>query len=221
MKESQVETYACDQAKRWIHPDSVVIDIGANIGFWSIHCSRLTKNRVYAFEPDPQNLELLSTNIKINRFENVVVIPKACGDKKARLKLYRSKSNFGDHQMFPSGEKRETVDVDVCTIDEEIGVQKNVSFVKIDVQGFEEFALKGLEKTLIANPEVVVLCEFWPQGMERAGTDTHAFLDWIRSLGFKIEVIPHLQNKSVKMTDEELFEICSGGRYADLIFSRS
>jgi FkbM family methyltransferase len=221
LKEGLFEEFACDLAKKWIRPDSQVIDIGANIGFWSVHCAQQTSNTVYAFEPDAKNVELLRANVAINQCSNVQIVPKACGIKAEPLNLYRSSTNYGDHQMYRSQEAREATNVQVCRIDDEIGVLKNLSFVKIDVQGFEEWALRGLAENLKAARDVVVLCEFWPQGMANAGSNPDVFLDWMADLGFQFQVIPHLSNTVLSMPRSQLYQLCAGGKYADLVFARS
>ena len=220
LKDDRYEDYARKLALKWIRPDSNVIDIGANIGFWSVFCAKQTTGTVYAFEPDAANLRLLEANLKINHIKNVKVSNKACANEKSVLKLYLSPSNFGDHQLFDSGESRKSVNIDVCRIDDEIGVLDNVSFVKIDVQGFEEMALRGLEKNLVANRDVTVFCEFWPDGMRKAGSDPDRFLDWMASLGFKMKTIPHLQEKMLDLPRNEIYKLCANGAYVDLIFQR-
>lgn len=220
LKKGRFEDFARGLAKDWIAADSSVIDIGANIGFWSIECSKFTRGKIFAFEPDPENLKLLRANLDLNHRVNVSVVPKACGAQRAVLKLYRSKSNAGDHQLYQTSEKREGVQVEVCSIDEEIGVLKDLSFVKIDVQGFEHFALQGMEHNLRANQNVTILCEFWPDGMRQAGSQPDAFLDWMEQLGFRMRVIPHLEDRIYTLEREKLYELCSNGRYVDLVFSR-
>ncbi len=220
LKEDRYEDFARKLALKWIKPGSAVIDIGANIGFWSVFCAKQTTNTIYAFEPDQENLRLLNTNLKLNHIENVKVFSKACANEKSVQKLYLSPSNFGDHQLFDSGESRKSVTIEVCRIDDEIGVLDNVSFVKIDVQGFEEMALRGLEKNLTANKDVVVFCEFWPDGMRKAGSDPDRFLDWMASLGFKMQTIPHLKEQVLDLPRNEIYKLCANGAYVDLIFKR-
>lgn len=220
LKDDRYEDYARKLALNWIRPGSAVIDIGANIGFWSVFCAKHTTGAVYAFEPDVANLRLLEANLKLNHIKNVKVSSKACANEKTVLKLFLSPSNFGDHQLFDSGESRQSVDIDVCRIDDEIGVIENVSFIKIDVQGYEEMALRGAEKNLNANRDVVVYCEFWPDGMRKAGSDPDRFLDWMESLGFKMKTIPHLKEQVLDLSRKQVYELCANGAYVDLIFER-
>ena len=72
-----------DLVKRTIKKGDVVLDIGANIGVYTVLFAEIVgdKGRVYAFEPDPKNFALLKKNIEINKYKNVVLINKAVLNK--------------------------------------------------------------------------------------------------------------------------------------------
>ena len=61
-----------------------VIDLGANIGYYTCILAKLVgkDGKVFAFEPDPRNLKLLEKNIKVNEYNNVVIVDKAVSDVK-------------------------------------------------------------------------------------------------------------------------------------------
>ena len=72
---------------RIIDYDDIVIDVGAHIGFHTIHCAKKCK-LVIALEPEPQNFYLLKENIKLNNLNNVIVLPIAASDNDGYAKLY-------------------------------------------------------------------------------------------------------------------------------------
>jgi FkbM family methyltransferase len=137
------------------------IDIGANLGYFTCLFGELAgKGRVISIEPEPDNLLLLNENIKKNRLTNVTVIPVAIGDKPgvARLNKY-SKRNLGRHSLLEV-KSNFSVEVKLSTLDQLVGEISpeisNFSLIKIDVEGYEPFAIKGAEKTLLKT-DILVL----------------------------------------------------------------
>jgi len=138
----------------------IVVDAGAHIGLFTIKASKIigVRGRVIAIEPEAQNLFLLKKNIDINKLDNVIVVEKGIWDKRDTLmmKLFgdsTSLSSFHGNQ-FPGAERPTGfAEIVVDTLDDiliELGV-KHVDFVKMDIEGAEVEALKGMEKTLDNN----------------------------------------------------------------------
>lgn len=71
-----------------IEKNDIVVDIGANIGVFSIYAASLTQNTVYAFEPTPLSFESLQRNVKANKLPNVLTFNAAISDKVGSLKLF-------------------------------------------------------------------------------------------------------------------------------------
>jgi len=88
-----------------LKPGDVFVDIGANVGFYTILASKQVgeKGKVYAIEPLPRNLFLLSIHIKINRCSNVVVIPAACADLSG-LALFQPGRNPAEGKILSSAD---------------------------------------------------------------------------------------------------------------------
>jgi len=82
-----------------LKPGQTVVDVGANIGCFTLLAARLVgpKGRVVAFEPDPNNLTRLQRNIALNQLKNVTVLPNAVGDRTASVDLFG-----GGSSLFPS-----------------------------------------------------------------------------------------------------------------------
>jgi len=169
-----------------IGPGSVVLDIGANIGYHTVQFARAVgpSGRVYAFEPDPDNLRVLERNLHHNRLPNVTVVPKAVAASSGTLHLYRSNENRGDHRVYDSGDAREAIQISSMVIDDEFGdITGHVSLVKLDIQGAEPHALQGMIRFLDRHPEAWIATELWPFGLERSGSSLAGYLSQLRSLG--------------------------------------
>jgi len=129
--------------KGWfIGKDDVVIDIGANIGIFSLYAALKTENRVYAFEPFPENVTWLTQNLKANNvLERVAVNCVAVSDTNETERLYISEIS-GGHLLFDhniKGPLNDSIKVPSKTLEsilEENAIEQ-VDFLKIDCEGSE------------------------------------------------------------------------------------
>ena len=180
-----------------------VVDIGANIGYYTLLAARLVgeEGRVFAFEPDPHNFELLSRNIEINHLGNTVVpIQKAVSSKSGRTKLFLDERNLGGHSLSENNvSKHSFLIVEVVSLDDFFeGQICKVDFVKMDIQGSEMAALEGMKNVLLQNQNPMILTEFWPAGLKNAGSSPDAFLTKLLEYGFVIfQVGQHLEPVNV------------------------
>lgn len=168
---------------------SIVADVGANIGYHSLllshHVGR--NGKIYSFEPDNANFVLLNKNIAVNRISNVEAHQLAVADKNCDLRLYLSEVNRADHVIFPTKEHKLYNEVKAVSLDNFFsGSNRHVDYVKVDIQGAENTALKGMHKIIKNNPNLFLTMEFWPEGLKRAGTKPDQFINHILSLGFKL-----------------------------------
>lgn len=133
---------------RSLRPGQTFVDIGANVGYYTVIASRLVgaSGRVFAFEPDPVSFALLERNVALNGLDNVVLEQKAVSNEPGTLRLFISPANKGDHRIYqPKGEEREFVEIEAVVLDEYFaGDRRGVDFVKIDTQGAEVVILEGM-----------------------------------------------------------------------------
>lgn len=203
----------------YVQEHTVMLDIGANMGYYSIQVGqKATKGKVYAFEPDPGNFAVLQKNLALNNITNVIVHNAALSDKQDTMRLYKHPFNVGDYRLYNDGDFTEYVDVPTIRIDDVI--TGPVHLVKIDVQGFEYFALRG-GRALLEQYKPVVISEFWPRGLYNSGASPEAYLTLMQSLGYSVSRIDD-ENKTVVATDyTSLLADSQGGtnRYLNLVFS--
>lgn len=167
-----------DTIKYYINKGDVVLDIGANIGYYTIMFSKLA-GMVYAFEPNKENYDILMENIKLNECDNVRCYNMAVGDVTGVHKLWISDECMGMHRMYKSKyTTNNTEEVKIIKIDDVIRHQK-ISFVKIDVEGYEGKVLRGMNNLLKYNEKLTMWVEMTEEGEKEAGgslKDTKAFL---------------------------------------------
>lgn len=151
----------------------IFLDIGANIGYFSVLASHLLGKEgiVYAFEPEIENYKLLLANSTLNGKINIRCFQTALSDEDTLGFLYLNEENLGDHQLFPVEEQREKIEVTIRKGDSLLlAMTSRVHFIKIDTQGAEFHVLSGLSKLIEQSlPELVLLLEFWPRGLRQAG----------------------------------------------------
>lgn len=143
----EYEDYIKATFKNHINKGDTVLDIGANIGFHTLYFSELVGNtgKVIAFEPILSTFSVLTTNVKLNDFENIILKNIALGDENKILEIYvdNNNQNPGENNLFTKGNT--LID---CKKGDDILANVKVDFIKIDVEGYELFALKGLFNTL-------------------------------------------------------------------------
>jgi FkbM family methyltransferase len=171
-----------------LRPGQVVIDVGANIGYFTLLFARQVgpTGHVYAIEPEPRNFALLQQNIALNGFRNVTALQRAAWHEPSTLTLYLNEENRGDHRAYRSEESRAGVTIEAGPLDQLLGdLPRPVDLVKIDIQGSEYNAIRGMAGILARSPRVQVLTEFWPGGLRRCGSDPRGYLALLETLGFE------------------------------------
>lgn len=154
--------------------NEVVIDIGANVGFYACLAASRGKH-VLSFEPAPRNLKYLYRNLWENHFSTVEVFPVGLGKEPGLNRLY----GFSDMASFVPGwaradEKRFHI-VPVTSLDTVVAgrFRGKELLIKVDVEGFELDVLAGAERTLELNPkptwlvEILLNVETIPGGVNR------------------------------------------------------
>jgi FkbM family methyltransferase len=174
---------------RHVNAGQVVLDIGANIGYFTLLFARRVgpSGRVIAFEPSRDNVELLNKNIAVNGYGNVEIVDQAVSDRPGKIALHLSPTSV-DHRIFDSGDGRPSREVSVTTIDDywRAAGRPRIDFVKMDIQGAEGHALDGMSETLRANTSVALVVEFWPYGLRLSGKSPRRVLEQLESLGFAL-----------------------------------
>lgn len=172
---------------RWlVEPGETVIDVGANVGYYTVLLAREVgpSGKVYAFEPEPVNFDLLERGVAANAYTNVTAEQLALSDSNGSLKLYLAAENKGDHRIAPAVEDRESIEIRAVPLDEYLPAQERVHFIKVDTQGAEGLIVAGMQRVLAENPDLVLILEFWPEGLKNTGSSADQLLANLAQLGF-------------------------------------
>ncbi len=215
--------------RRYVRPGDTVLDIGANIGWFSVLLAQLVgeSGSVIAFEPDPTNLDFLNKNLQLNHMrERVTIIPAGAAASSGTATLYRNtEGNYGDQRLggisdSASG-KRTALPVPVVAVDDTLVDGASVSFVKMDIQGHEPFAIDGMARTLQRNDRLIMVTEFWPFGIAAAGRDPKKMLDDLSGYGYQIYELSNYRPELKRTSATELLTRYSReSEYTNIVCSR-
>lgn len=192
------ETMELHLLEKLIRPGDVILDIGANIGLYSIYCAKATgaAGHVYCFEPEPVNFSFLKRNISLNKLSNITPSDTAVSSQEGEHTFYLNPLNKGDHRLHGDEAHTSTITVRTITIDGYLkGRTEKVDLIKMDIQGAEMQALLGMKEILSAAGGPCLLMEFWPYGLNLSGSDPKTLLGYLESLGFHFYTIEEADNK--------------------------
>lgn len=181
--------------KQLATPGMVVVDIGAHAGFFTLIAARNVgaEGKVFAFEPEPRNYELLAKNIALNSYDNVVAEQKAVTDANGTLELFLSVLDSGSHSIYSSAARgvADSLTVDATTIDTylETHGSPRVGLVKLDVEGAEISALEGMQNLFQTTPGLNLIVEFCPFLIQSTGSEPMTLIDKLVSLDLQVHVI--------------------------------
>jgi FkbM family methyltransferase len=151
--------------KKHAKPGSTILDIGAHIGLYSIFFYKITKGKIFSFEPTPSTVEVLKKTIQVNNAEkNVTVVQAAVAETSGVATFYSndldaSQSNsLVDLELSDSSNRKGAYQVNVLSVDQFRTQEKlKIDVLKIDAEGVELDVLKGAKETFLQDRPVAVL----------------------------------------------------------------
>jgi FkbM family methyltransferase len=178
-------------AAAYLKPGMKVIDVGANVGVYSILANqRVGQNgSVWAFEPSSESYGRLLKNISLNNCSSVRAVQMALGERSETLAL-QSDTGFGDAYRYirpskePNGNGSEIVPViplDLYACRHGI---KRADYMKVDVEGCEYMVFAGSRELLASSPNLTIMFESEPEWCERAGCRQQDTFELLKKLGF-------------------------------------
>lgn len=199
------EQYETKLFRQFITKGMTIVDIGANIGYYTLLAARLVgkEGKVFAFEPEPQNYALLLRNIELNGYDNVVAVRKAVSRKTGKAELFINKQS-GAHGFLPEREgvigvtKVETVGLDEYFE----GREYPIDIIKIDVEGAELAVLQGMPIIVRKNENLIIFTElFWPEGLQKSRFSPRQYWDNLVEFGFKFIYLINDTERRLELTD--------------------
>lgn len=178
--------------RSFLRPGMGVVDIGANIGWFSMLSASLVgpEGCVVAVEPNGANARMLEASRRANGFGQVTVVQAAAGPAAGLLVLHRSHSNGTTSPLPDEPAALLAADSVPCLpVDAVLPAGRRFDLVKVDVEGAEFLALQGCA-ALLARDRPVVVSEFAPTMIPGiSGIGAGEYLDWLRGRGYALHVI--------------------------------
>jgi FkbM family methyltransferase len=224
------ETYIDNILSEYILPGMTIVDIGANIGYYTIKFGSQVgpDGIVHAFEPNPVALNYLRENVLLNGFQGrCVVHPIAAGQESTTSKLYFTDEALGSGSLLEDGGNyyrkdheslSKSVSVHVEPIDAILGQLDCANLIKIDAEGYEPFILRGAAELVRRSKDCAFLLEICSITWEKVssieetmapileGRAIYAVLPGSRLLKLEVfEIRGHLDQYENKMAN---FFIC-------------
>ncbi len=175
-------------AKRFIKPNTIVLDIGANFGQMSIEFAKTVGSEgfVYSFEAQKAVFDILSLNIQANNLNNVECVYGAVYKNTDKVFFFPPPdfTKFGSYGSFGLNvDNNEGVEVKSISVDS-LQIDRPISFMKIDVQGSDLFALEGARETIMKN-RMPILFEFEEQFQQKFSTNFNQYVEFVRSIDYE------------------------------------
>lgn len=219
----EYEPYESSLVRKYIEPGMIVYNIGANVGYYTLLASECVGNRgkVYAFEPAPENFELLERNVSENKLTNAEIFQIAVGSKPGSATLSLSSTNSGDHRL-QNITSRDHIVVSVVSIDSFIS-EGHVApdAIIMDVQGAEFDVIQGASSLIDSNNSLILFAEFWPNGLNERNTDgARKSLEAIEQAGMSMNIIDEKRRELTFALTESLLKSVTGDSEVNLLCIR-
>lgn len=166
--------------------DQIIIDVGANVGYYTIALAqKVGKNgKVIAIEPDPETFNILKKNCELNNLANVELHNVAISDQEGSLKFFKSEAHSGKSSLVPNSSSQ-TITVNSITLDNLLGKNfSQIHWLKIDVEGFEFFVLKGSASILPKTQNILI--EVHEEIMRKQNQKPEELIKILTDSGFKV-----------------------------------
>lgn len=207
------EPYETALVMESLHPGDVFVDIGANIGYFTVLAAHLVGagGQVFAFEPDPANCALLRQSLALNALAPAVEVTEAAlSNEPGEGVLYLSADNLGDHQVYATKGSRQQVPIALLNGSDYLAPQlTRIDLVKIDTQGSEFQVVQGLMpllEALAVKPRMLV--ELTPFSLRAAGASGRALVELLAQIHQVFWIVDHIEHRLVPTSAAELALWC-------------
>ncbi|MES2070906.1 MAG: FkbM family methyltransferase [Pseudomonadota bacterium] len=172
-----------------LRPGDVFLDLGANIGFFSLVASKIVGDRghVHAFEAIPDTLRELEHNIELNSVRNITVHPQAAANQNMLVRFARPTSAAGSevNSMRYEIHGENYWEVPCVRVDECLDLTQAIRLIKIDIEGAEMLALRGMEKILQQPGKPIILCEVIDDILREMSSSAEELFSFLEAQDYK------------------------------------
>lgn len=194
-----------DFVRRYLRPGDCVLDVGANIGVYTLLAASVIgpTGKIVAYEPNAESFDRLLENIQINGIQEQVDARRAAvGESRGSVKFHKKQdvSNRIAHANETANEPDAFEEVPCVVLDEEC---KDIPFVlgKIDIEGAEMMAFRGMTQLLRAGNPPVWLLELKDRLLRPFGTSAREVADLLGSQGYQLAVY-EADDRQLKLLDD-------------------
>ena len=178
------EPLATELVKQIVFSGDHVLDVGANIGYYTILLSDLVgeTGQVHACEPEELNLRILRENVEQNQLKNVQILDYALGDFDGQSEIHVFPGNRGMNRLWNT-HHTETDSIQIIRVFRAENTTElqdaALDFVKLDVEGFEFRALSAFKKEQFSPDGHILLIEYSPDYLRQADSVPASFLNFL------------------------------------------
>jgi FkbM family methyltransferase len=178
----------------FLKPGDVFVDIGANIGLFSLIAASCVgdSGKVYAFEPTEKVFSKLRENIRLNHFDNIICFQIALSDRVGEFPFFVCQDGFDAWNSFarPNSGKAFSSELATCDTWDNFAHSNNlvgkVTMMKIDVEGWETHLISGGYETLSRADAPVLQVEFTEEAAQSAGSSCTRLYHILEELGYEM-----------------------------------
>jgi len=203
--ENAYENFTSDLLLNLSRDNMLFIDIGAHYGYYTVLMgTRHPDCKIIAFEPVPENFEILKRNISLNQLKNTelhnVAVSDSDGVRKFNVTEASDSCGFYEH---PLTQTSKVIKVRTVCLDNFLKETPKVpTIIKLDAEGHEPHILKGMKKILIASENIKLIIEFNPKCLRSGGYKPAGLLEDIFQYGFDTYVIDDNKRLTYKLTQD-------------------
>lgn len=204
------ERFETDLLLDHLLPGDMVVDIGANIGVYTLPMAKQVgeTGKVYAFEPVPRNFALLMKNLQANQLTNVIAKQMALLDKPGSALFHLSQESC---TFFDNGTSKKGIPVLVDTLEHVLFTmhqeQRPINVIKIDTEGCEPFIILGA-KEIISQQCPTLILEYWPYGYRHGGADAHTMISFLLQVYKRMYFIDEANQSLFAVSQEFIDNYC-------------
>ena len=189
-----------------IKEGDIVIDVGANIGYYTLIFAQLVgaSGKVFAFEPEPKNFEILKKNIEVNNYQNIIAEQKIVSDESGMVKLFIAEKGIVGHRLQQKTDSQKFIEVESIILDnylKNLNLSEKINFIKIDVEGAEVKVLEGSKIMIEKSDQLKIFTEFNREDIKKYDYNPEYLLSFLIKNKFNF-FLPNYKTNTIIKTDK-------------------
>ncbi|WP_420641999.1 FkbM family methyltransferase [Candidatus Leptofilum sp.] len=205
--------------KELIQPGMTFLDIGANIGYYSmLVAAKVTdKGRVLAFEPIAENRDLFAKSMEVNKFQNMELFPYAVSDSEHTVSLEMGGRTSNSRITSAAEANKNNLQAQTVVLDTFLSELTALDMIKMDIEGAEFLALNGMS-SLVSRYKPHIITEFSPGLIPKTShVQPIEYLQKIVGFGYNLQIIYPDGSRSETMLPQQILKYFAESVHSDHI----